>query len=215
MRFGACRPLGLSVRRIDKPAVVGSSPAAPKFVVHPMPGSGARLAGVPPYRGGALWSPSLCSSQGKCSGSNVGDRSWGQVTGRSRVGRIAKRRQKQAICWTFRKPFDELEPSTPSLRWRSRGGNGVHVRSSAYTFVQQISGLWCVGSARGCPIMLSLMYPPRTRAALPVLTTDDEAGTPAISKRASSGAAQLARGSGRAHGSPFRRDDPDRIANYS
>jgi predicted amidohydrolase YtcJ len=48
----------------------------------------------------------------------LGDRSWGLVTGTSRRMRIWTRETKEAICWPFRKPSDGLEPSTPSLPWR-------------------------------------------------------------------------------------------------
>jgi len=56
---------------------------------------------------------------------------------------------KKAICWPFVKPSDGLEPSTPSLPWKFRGGIRVHARSFASTFVVQIGPLAWVASARG------------------------------------------------------------------
>ena len=73
----------------------------------------------------------------------------------------------------FSKPSDGLEPSTPSLPWRFRGGNRVHARSLAATFVLQIRRWQCVASARTCPLVLSLLYPSRTRGVLSVRTTNN------------------------------------------
>ena len=53
---------------------------------------------------------------------NVGDRSWGQVEGRSSDVGTPSRRQKKAICWPFVKPSDGLEPSTPSLPSSNEAG---------------------------------------------------------------------------------------------
>jgi hypothetical protein len=54
-------------------------------------------------------------------------------------GHAQSRQQYMPICRYFiRKPSDGLEPSTPSLPWKSRGGNRVHVRSFGCTFVLQI-----------------------------------------------------------------------------
>src|SRR5262249_23680746 len=46
-----------------------------------------------------------------------------------------------------RKPSDGLEPSTPSLPWRSRGGHHVTAPTVSVTFVLKNSGSRCVGSA--------------------------------------------------------------------
>jgi hypothetical protein len=51
------------------------------------------------------------------------------------------------------------------------GGAGVHARALAITFVLQIEPSRGVERARACPLVLSLMYPSRTRAVLPVLKT--------------------------------------------
>ena len=49
----------------------------------------------------------------ECS-SALGDRSGGQVEGRSSDVRSPATQQKKANCWSFLKPSDGLEPSTPS-----------------------------------------------------------------------------------------------------
>jgi hypothetical protein len=72
-----------------------------------------------------------------------------------------------------RAPSGGLEPPTPSLPWRFRGGNCVHARSLARTFVLQIAPSVRVASARAYPHVLSLMYPSRTRGTLSVLTTNN------------------------------------------
>jgi hypothetical protein len=69
------------------------------------------------------------------------------------------------------KPSDGLEPSTPSLPWRFWGGNGVHARSLATTFVLQIGPSSRVSDARVCPRVLKLVYPSRTRGTLSVIKT--------------------------------------------
>ena len=74
------------------------------------------------------------------------------------------------MCRTF-KPSDGLEPSTPSLPWRFRGGTGGYGRALATTIFLQIAPLECVSDVRACPRVLKLMYPSRTRGALPVRTT--------------------------------------------
>ena len=67
------------------------------------------------------------------------------------------------------------------------GGSRVHARSLAAPFVLQIRGSRCVGSARTCPPVLSLLYSSRTRGALSIFKTDDgcELGTPARCERRS------------------------------
>jgi hypothetical protein len=49
------------------------------------------------------------------------------------------RQHEMLISRAFSKPSDGFEPSTPSLPWRFWGGNGVHARAFADTFVLQIS----------------------------------------------------------------------------
>ena len=65
------------------------------------------------------------------------------------------------------KPSDGLEPSTPSLPWRFRGGTGGHGRASAVTFSLQSDRSRRVLSVRACPRVLTLMYPSRTCGMLP------------------------------------------------
>jgi hypothetical protein len=71
-------------------------------------------------------------------------------------------------------PSDGLEPSTPSLPWRFRGGTGGHRRALATTFFLQIESSRRVASARACPRVPSLMYPSRTHAVLSVYQTANE-----------------------------------------
>jgi hypothetical protein len=52
---------------------------------------------------------------------------------------FAKQAKKNALAGISRKPSDGLEPSTASLPWKFRRGNGVHARSFASTFVLQIN----------------------------------------------------------------------------
>jgi len=80
-----------------------------------------------------------------------------------------------ATSWLNTKPSDGLEPSTPSLPWRFRGGNGVHARAFATVFVLHICASQCVRRARACPGVYKLVYPPRTREALPLRKTDNGA----------------------------------------
>jgi hypothetical protein len=63
-----------------------------------------------------------------------------------------------------------VESSTDS------GGNGVHARALAETFVLQIGHSECVGSARACLRVLRLTYQSCTRGALSVLKTHDGTG---------------------------------------
>ncbi len=59
--------------------------------------------------------------------------------------------KKQPICGQFcysKEPSDGLEPSTPSLPWRFRGGNRGHDRASAATFFLQIRSSGRVNDAR-------------------------------------------------------------------
>jgi hypothetical protein len=59
------------------------------------------------------------------------------------------RQHYMTICRGFiLKPSDGLEPSTPSLPWKSRGGTGGHAWVIVSTFVAQIACWRCVGSAR-------------------------------------------------------------------
>jgi hypothetical protein len=39
------------------------------------------------------------------------------------------------VCGDFAEPSSGLEPETPSLPWKFKGGDGVHARASAITFV--------------------------------------------------------------------------------
>jgi hypothetical protein len=94
----------------------------------------------------------------------------------------------------YAKPSDGLEPSTPSLPWRFRGGIGVHGRSLAITFFLQIDRSRCVWSVRACPRVLSLMYPSRTRGALSVLKTGGSPRTCARVQLGRSGASDASAG---------------------
>jgi hypothetical protein len=85
------------------------------------------------------------------------------------------------VCRTF-KPSSGLEPETPSLPWRFRGGTGGHRRALAITFLLQIVPSRRVSRARACPLVRGLMYPSRTRGVLSVLETDDAAGCRARSR---------------------------------
>ena len=87
--------------------------------------------------------------------------------------RASRKTTKRPICRVFVKPSDGLEPSTPSLPWRSRGGAGGHRRALAITFLLQIELLPRVDRARACTRVPTLMYPSRTRDALPVLVTEN------------------------------------------
>ena len=68
-------------------------------------------------------------------------------------------------------PSDGLEPSTPSLPWRSRGGTGGHARAQVDTFFLQIRPVRRVARVRACPRVLDLMYPSRTRMDVVCLET--------------------------------------------
>ena len=70
------------------------------------------------------------------------------------------RQPKGPFAGLFRKPSDGLEPSTPSLPWRVRGGTGVHGRARAITFLLQIGRF---EACRSCPLV-----PARARADVPV-----------------------------------------------
>jgi hypothetical protein len=82
-------------------------------------------------------------------------------------------KQLRGATRTWAEPSDGLEPSTPSFPWKFGSVTRVHARSSATTFVLQISRWRCAGSVRACPHVLSLMYPPRTRGSLSVLKTQN------------------------------------------
>jgi hypothetical protein len=69
------------------------------------------------------------------------------------------------------KPSDGLEPSTPSLPWRFKGGTGVHGRSYVTMFLLQIRLSRCGVRALAYPRVPKLMYPSRTRAVLSVCRT--------------------------------------------
>jgi hypothetical protein len=71
----------------------------------------------------------------------------------------------------LRKPSDGLEPSTPSLPWRFRGGTRGHGRAFAATFLLQIGQSGRVADARAWSLVLELLYPSRTRVLLSVLKT--------------------------------------------
>jgi citrate lyase subunit beta/citryl-CoA lyase len=57
--------------------------------------------GAPPFTGGAPRTPTPVFKPSRRSGQNLGDRSWGQVAGRSRTGRIATRQQKRPFAGVF------------------------------------------------------------------------------------------------------------------
>ena len=80
---------------------------------------------------------------------------------------------KYQFAGTLGKPSDGLEPSTPSLPWRSMGGTRVHARALAATFLLQIGSSSCVSGARACPPVPRLVYPSRTRGSLAVCKTDN------------------------------------------
>jgi hypothetical protein len=90
------------------------------------------------------------------------------------VGRAKKGNTVSPFAGLLWKPSDGLEPSTPSLPWRFPGGTGGHRRALASTFPLQIRPSRRVAGARACPRVSTLMYPPRTRGALPVLTTEND-----------------------------------------
>src|SRR5439155_12496602 len=87
---------------------------------------------------------------------------------------IQHRQRMVPICRYF-KPSDGLEPSTPSLPWKFWGGNAVHARALATVFVLQICASRCDRRARACPGVHELVYPSRTREALPLRKTDNGA----------------------------------------
>jgi hypothetical protein len=91
---------------------------------------------------------------------------------------------KCLFAGTLWKPSDVLEPSTPSLPWRFRGGTGGHGRAFAITFSLQIGPVERVSGARACPRAPSLMYPSRTRAPLSVCKTSSggQSGTGTMTK---------------------------------
>jgi hypothetical protein len=76
---------------------------------------------------------------------------------------------RRPFAGLFLEPSDGLEPSTPSLPWRSKGSTGVHGWTSPSTIFLQIDASRCVARARACPRVPRLMYPPRTRGVLSVL----------------------------------------------
>jgi hypothetical protein len=82
--------------------------------------------------------------------------------------KIAKMRP---FCRVFLKPSSGLEPETPSLPWRFRGGTRVHGRASAATFLLQIELSGCVADVRAWSFVPELPYPSRTRVLLSVLKT--------------------------------------------
>jgi len=79
--------------------------------------------------------------------------------------------KKIPFCGAFAEPSDGLEPSTPSLPWRSPGGTGVHGRTLEITFFLQIASSRCISRARACPRVPALVYPSRTRGLLSVFKT--------------------------------------------
>jgi hypothetical protein len=64
------------------------------------------------------------------------------------------------FCSVFVKPSDGLEPSTPSLPWRFRGGTGGHRRALAITF---LAANRAFAACLACP-----RVPARARADVPV-----------------------------------------------
>ena len=78
-----------------------------------------------------------------------------------------------SVCRVFPKPSYGLEPETPSLPWRFRGGTGGHGRTLAITFFLQIRPYPRAGLARVCPRVPSLLYPSRTRDSLSVRETSN------------------------------------------
>ncbi len=89
---------------------------------------------------------------------------------------IPCRQQKDPFAGRLLKPSSGLEPETPSLPWRFRGGTGGHDRALAITFLLQNEPSGRVGRARACPRVLDLMYPSRTRAALSKCKTGNKCG---------------------------------------
>jgi hypothetical protein len=69
------------------------------------------------------------------------------------------------------KPSDGLEPSTPSLPWRFRGGTGGHRRALATHFLLQIPLLQAVEMRREASRVSFLMCPFCVRASLTTVTT--------------------------------------------
>ncbi len=88
-------------------------------------------------------------------------------------GRSHRRARATEGVSSVLKPSCGLEPQTPSLPWRFRGGTGGHDRTSAITFFLQMGPPTCVADARACPHVHTLMYPSRTRGALTVTKTDN------------------------------------------
>jgi hypothetical protein len=76
------------------------------------------------------------------------------------------RSKKPPICSGFFKPSGGLEPPTPSLPWRFRGGSDGHGRALAATFHLQIAASCCSWRAGVCPRVHRLSYPSRTRGVL-------------------------------------------------
>jgi hypothetical protein len=68
---------------------------------------------------------------------------------------------------------DGLKPSTRSLPWRFRGGNGGHGRALVSTMCLQFGGSGVVGRDRPCSRVLGLVYPSRTRGLLSDHKTDN------------------------------------------
>jgi hypothetical protein len=118
------------------------------------------ICGVPPFHGGAL-----------------SDRARWQFPGILPLAcELARRpwRYREMLCGTTPdnkterfagsflslEPSDGLEPSTPSLPWRFRGGTGGHGRASAVTFFLQNRALTL---CRECP-----RVPARAQADVPV-----------------------------------------------
>ena len=81
--------------------------------------------------------PSLCKS-----GPSV------RITFARSLGGAETGSRNQPVPGSFSKPSDGLEPSTPSLPWKFRGGNGVHARSLVTTFVLESGPLMRASSAR-------------------------------------------------------------------
>jgi hypothetical protein len=96
----------------------------------------------------------------------------------ARARRLQSRQRKTPLAGISRKPSDGLEPSTPSLPWRFRGGNGGHGRARVVTFFLQIEPWRRVVSVRECPRVLGLMYPSRTCVLLSARKTENESDPP-------------------------------------
>ena len=102
----------------------------------------------PPLRPPRPRRPRACNPAARHPPRRRGGRSWTLGARRSdhiSPGQTTGRLAEQAIS---RSPLSDSNRRPPSLPWKSRGGNGVHVRSLASTFALQIGHAACARSAR-------------------------------------------------------------------